>query len=302
MWFKQVQLLQLTTPIQSSAPTLIERIEQLAFQPCLPTMPSNAGWVSPIDEDDAPLAIGVNGCIMLCLQIEEKILPASVVTQAMKDKVKQIEAAEARKVRGKEKMNMKEDITHALLPRAFSKYTRIFGYLDTRNGWLVLNTISPAKTELFVTMLKKSLGECIEAFELIKPSSIITHWLKSKEYPQTISIQKSCVLQDPEQQSRVIRCKEQDLFAGSIQSLVKDGCEAIQIALCWYDRLDFVIADDFSLRSIRLADDDLVDMQDDIETKQQKFAADFVMMTEMFTGLFNDLLNIFTRANEAAAA
>jgi len=302
MWFKQVQLLRLKVQVQSSAPALVERLEPLAFQPCLPSMPSNSGWVSPIDEDDAPLAIGVNGCIMICLQIEEKILPASVVTQAMKDKVKQIETAEARKVRSKEKMNLKEDITHTLMPRAFSKFTRIYAYLDTRNSWLVLSAISPAKTELFVTMLKKSLGECVESFEVIKPSSIITQWLKNKDYPQIFSIEKSCVLQDPEQQNRVIRCQEQDLFAGSIQSLVKEGCEAIQIALCWYDRLDFVIADDFTFRSIRLADDDLADLQDDIETKQQKFAADFVMMTEMFTGLFNDLLNIFTKRKEAVAA
>jgi len=302
MWFKQVQLLKLTVPVESSAPALAELLESLAFTPCLPMMPSSSGWVPPIDEEGAPLALGVNGCIMICLQLEEKILPASVVNHAMKERVKQIEASESRKVRSKEKMNLKEDITHTLLTRAFSKYTRLYAYLDTRNGWLVINTVSPGKTELFVNMLKKSLGECVEAFDVVKPSAIITHWLKNKNYPQTISIEKSCVLRDPEKQNRVIRCQEQDLFDGSIQSLVKDGCEAIQMALCWYDRLNFVLADDFTLRSVRLADDDLIDTQDDLETKQQKFAADLVMMTELFTGLFNDLLGIFVKQNEAAAA
>jgi recombination associated protein RdgC len=292
MWFKQIQLFQLTSPVQSSANSLAERLEPLAYKPCLPTMPTSMGWVSPI-EDDEVLARGINGCIMICLQIEEKILPASVVGQTLKDKIKEIEVNEARKVRKNEKLNFKDEIIHTLLPRAFSKYTRIPAYIDTRNGWLVLNTTSPAKTELFISLLKKSLGDIIEPFEVIKPAAILTQWLKSQAYPKEFSIEKSCVLQDPNQQNRVIRCQEQDLFAGSIQSLVKDGCEAIQVALCWQDRINFVLSDNFMLRSVRLADEDITELKEDVETKQQRFDADFVLMSEMFTGMILDVLNVF---------
>lgn len=291
--FKQIQLFQLTSPIQSSSTALAERLESLAFNPCLPSMPSSAGWVSPIDEEEAPLARGINGCIMICLQIEEKILPASVVGQTLKEKIKHIEIAEARKVRQKEKLNFKDEIIHTLLPRAFTKLTRIYAYIDTRNQWLILHTTSPVKTELFISMFKKSLGNGIDSFAVTKPSAIITHWLKTQDYPAFFAIEKACVLQDPDQQNRVIRCQQQDLFAASIQSLVKDGCEAIQIALCWHDRLNFVLANDFSLRSIRLAENDIAEINDDMETAQQKFDADFIMMTEMFSGLVKDLLSVF---------
>lgn len=295
MWFKQIQLFELTSPIQSSPSALAQRLEPLAFNPCLPSMPSSMGWVSPIEEEGAPLARGLNGCIMICLQIEEKILPASVVTQTLKDKIKQIELNEARKVRQKEKLSFKDEVVHTLLPRAFTKFTRIYAYIDTRNGWLILNNVSPAKTELFLSMFKKSLGDGITTYETIKPSAILTQWLKNQDYPSTFSIEKSCVLQDPNQQNRMIRCQQQDLFVESIQSLVKEGCEAIQMALCWHDRLNFVMGDDFCLRSIRLAEQDIAEIQDEMETKQQKFDADFIMMTEMFAGLINDLLSIFVR-------
>jgi len=295
MWFKQIQLFQLTDPIQFSAPVLAKKLEALAFHPCTPSMPSSMGWITPVDVDEAPLTRGVNGCIMICLQIEEKILPASVVTQVLKEKIQQIELTEARKVKQKEKLSFKDEVIDTLLPRAFSKFMRIYAYIDTRNNWLVLNLTSPAKTESFLSMLKKSLGDGIRSFEIVKPSSISTQWLKSKDYPQAFSIEKSCVLQDPDQQNRVIRCQQQDLFASSIQSLVKDGCEAIQIALCWHDKINFVMADDFSLRSIRLADDDIVEIQDEMETKQQKFDADFILMAETFAGLINDLLSVFAK-------
>ena len=165
MWFKQAQLFRLLTPIHSSANHFAKRLEPLVFTDCLPTMPSSFGWVSPIDEDEAPLALAVNGCIMFCLQIEEKILPAAVVTQNIKEKIKEIENAEARKVRAKEKLNIKDEMVHTLLPRAFSKLSQIYAYVDTRNQWLVVNTTTPIKVELFISLFKKSFGECVEAFD-----------------------------------------------------------------------------------------------------------------------------------------
>jgi recombination associated protein RdgC len=302
MWFKQIQLFQLTDSITSSPAALAEKLEPLAFNPCLPSMPSSMGWVSPIEEENAPTTRGLNGCIMICLQIEEKILPASVIALSLKEKMKKIEQAEGRKVRRKEKLTLKDEVTDTLLPRAFSKFTRLYAYVDTRHQWLIINSISPAKTELFLSMFKKSLGDGVEAIEVIKPAAILTQWLKDKDYPKEFAIEKSCVLQDPEQQNRVIRCQQQDLFSDSIQSLVKDGCAAIQMALCWHDKLNFVLADDFSLRSIRLTDDDIAEIQDEMETKQQKFDADFIMMTEMIAGLVNDLLAVFTKENQDAPA
>jgi recombination associated protein RdgC len=288
-----VQLFQLTTPITSSVDKLIERLEPLAYRPCLPTLPSSAGWVSPLEEEGAPLVRQLNGCSLICLQIEEKILPASVIGQALKEKVKKLEVAEERKVRQKEKLSYKDEIIHTLLPRAFSKFTRLYAYFDTKQNWLLLNTTSPGKTELFMTMFKKSFGDVVASFDLVKPSSILTQWLKDKDYPKEFSIEKSGVLQDPNQQNRVIRCQQQDLFATSIQSLVKEGCEVMQLGLCWQDRLNFVLADDFSLRSIRRTEDDLAEMEEVAETKAQKWDAYFFMMTEMYAGLINDLLVVF---------
>jgi recombination associated protein RdgC len=293
MWFKQLQVFSVTSPTPTSAEILAARLAPLAFHPCLPTMPSSMGWVQPIDEEDAPLAVGVNGCLMMCLQIEEKILPASVINEHVKEKVKQVESKEARKVRHKEKLSLKEELIFTLLPRAFSKFTKVYGYIDTRNQWLLVNTVNPKRVEAFLTMIKKSLGDGFDSFDLIKPAHLMTAWLKTKDYPAIFAIEKSCVLRDPNQQNRVIRCQQQDLFVESIQSIVKDGCEVIQLALTWHDRISFVLAEDFTLRSIGLTEEDMVELTDELETKQQRFTADFVMMIEMFTNFITDLLGCF---------
>lgn len=302
MWFKQIQIFQLSSSFHHQASDIHHRLEPFAFQSCLPSMPSSMGWVSPIDEEDAPLTRGLNGCFMIALQLEDKILPASVVNQALQDKIKQIEVNEARKVRQKEKLGFKDEIVHTLLTRAFTKFTTLYAFIDVRNHWLVLNSISPAKTELFISMFQKAFGECIEDSELIKPSALLTNWLKTQEYPKEFSIGKACVLQDPEQQNRIVRCQQQDLFTAGVQSIFKEGFDVIQMELCWHDRIRFVLADDFSLRGVTLAEEDVIEMKETYESKQEKFDADLILMSESLSGMFKDLFSLFQRTNAARLA
>lgn len=300
MWFKQIQLFHLSTNFKIQASDINNRLEPFAFQPCLPSMPSSMGWISPIDEEDAPLTRGMNGCYMITLQIEDKILPATVVSQALKEKVKQIELNEARRVRQKEKMTYKDELVHTLLTQAFTKLSTLHAYIDTRNKWLVLNTISASKTDLFISMFQKAFGECVDRLDIIKPSALLTHWMKKKEYPEVLEIGKSCVLQDPEQQNRIVKCQQQDLFASGIQSLLHEGFDVTQLELCWQDRINFTLADDFSLRGVHLAGDDVKDMTDSFETKQEKFDSDLIIMIESMSGVFGDLLEIFQRNPDAS--
>jgi recombination associated protein RdgC len=255
MWFKQIQFFQLTDSLKDTD-AFAEKLEALTFTPCLPSLPASSGWVAPLgEEEDAPLVRTLNSCHMLCLQQEEKILPATVIRQTLDEKIKQLESLQDRKIRQKEKLALKDEITHTLLPRAFSKRSKLYAYIDTKNHWLILNTTHTAKTEQFLTLFKRAVTENIYPFELKKLAPILTHWLQHKSYPNSFSIEKSCVLQDSKQQNRVIRCQQQDLFAGSIQALIKDGCEAKQLALCWHDQLKFTLTDDFTLRSIQMVDE-----------------------------------------------
>ncbi len=299
MWFKQVQLFQLTDSLRLTVDQLIERLEPLAFTSCLPSMPSSIGWVSPVDEDGAPLVRAVNGCMMLCMQIEEKILPAAVIRQELMDKVKQIESDEGRKVYQKQKLSLKDEITMTLLPRAFSKFTRFYAYIDTKNQWLVIGSTSEKKTEQFLSLFKKCVTESVHAFELKKLSPAITYWLKNQNYPNTFSIEKACMLQDPEQQNRVVRCQHQDLFTSGIQSFIKEGYEVKQLAMCWQDHIRFVLVDNFTLQSIRF-DDQVIAQASEMEpeTRQQQFDADFLIMTETLSALLKDLLQLFIQSSE----
>lgn len=305
MWFKQIQLFQLNGSIDLSSNSLMEKLEPLAFRPCLPSMEVSQGWVSPLDDNDenAPLTRSINGYIMLCLQIEEKILPATVIRHELANKIKKIEQDQDRKVRQSEKLSLKDEIKMTLLPRAFSKFTKLYAYVDTKNKKIILGTANAKKAKQFITLFEKSISEKISSLDINKLSPIITQWIKNKDYPSSFSIEKSCVLQDPNQQNRIIRCQQQDLFTISIQSLINDGCEVKQLAINWQDRANFVLSDDLTLKGLKFQDEITAQAKEmEPETKEQQFDADFLIMTDTLGQILNDLLNVFIKkkSNETA--
>lgn len=301
MWFKQIQLFQLK-PTTYVIDDLTKQVNSLSFIPCFPSAPSSTGWVSPVDEDESPLVRMINGNYMLCMQVEEKILPASVIRQEVENKVKKLEALDARKVRSKEKLTLKDDVIGNLLPRAFSKLTRVYAYIDTKNHWLLLNSVSKKMTEQFIALFKKTVTEEIEPFDTEKFTTSLTPWVKFQQYPSQFGVEPACVLQDPQHANRVIRCKNQDVFAEPIQGLLHDGCDVIQLSLSWQDRINFVLTHDFTLRSITCQDDMHEQIKDmGAETKSQRFDADFYIMAESFNLLLNDLITAFSTKMTMAA-
>ncbi len=299
MWFKQLQILQFSSTIAYKPEIVTEQLAEFAFSPCLPSLPISHGFISPLGDNHEALIHALNGYMMICLRVEEKILPATVIKQELIERIAKIETDQDRKVRQKEKLRLKDDVTAMLLPKAFSKYTDIHAYIDTKNNCLLINSTNAGKLELFVSLIKRALQVDLKKLAIKKPGAVLTDWLKNGTCPKMFSIEKNCVMKDPNQQQRVIRCQQQNLFADSIQGLLHDGCAVQQLALAWHDHLDFVLTEEFTFRNIRYQDELLSEAKDNYgETKEQQFDADFAIMSETITQLLNDLLPHFEKQAE----
>lgn len=303
MLYKQIKLFKLTEAFNLTKEKIQEKLEFFTFRDCPPSHLQSLGWVPPINDENAPLLQMLNGYLTLCLQIEEKILPAIVIRQELIKKVRMIEKKEDRKVYQKEKNTIKDELIMTLLPRAFTKISQIYAYIDVKNAMLVLSTTNEKRGEQFLSLFKKSFGDIIEAFEMENLSHTLTHWLQHQSYPTEFAIEKSCVLQDQNQTNRVIRAQHQDLFASSIQTLIKDGCQVKQIALEWQDQVSFHLLNDFSFSAIKFKDEIIAATKDlELETIEQKFTADFFLLTETITKLVQALVNALSKGNVVAMA
>ncbi len=116
--FKNVIVYRIEASWSASLEQAEQGLAQHRFVPCSPSQEKSAGWTEPRGQEHGPLLESIGGQWLLEFMIESKTLPASVVRRKVDERCAQIEAATGRKPGKKEKKDLKEDITHQLLPLA----------------------------------------------------------------------------------------------------------------------------------------------------------------------------------------
>jgi recombination associated protein RdgC len=256
MWFKNLQGFQLKGPFTHTQEALEQALAADRFRPCGPLEVGVQGWHSPLGAE-GPLCFAANGCFLVCLRREDKILPASVVTDLLNERVEQIEAEEIRSVSRREKKQLKDDIYHELLPKAFTRSSLMHGYVDPVAGRLLVDAASPKKAEDLVSRLRKSLGSLPARPLAVQhaPADIMTRWLEGQERAAGFTLADQCELRDPDEAGGIVRCRRQDLGGAEIQAHLKAGKRAVLLALDWEERVGMLLTDQPSLRRLRFADE-----------------------------------------------
>ncbi|MCB1868810.1 MAG: recombination-associated protein RdgC, partial [Gammaproteobacteria bacterium] len=124
-------------------------------------------------------------CTMICMRREEKVLPAAVVNQQLDRRVRDLEESQGRKVRRREKGEIKDEILLDLLPKAFTKTVLTYAYIDSRNGWLVVDAASSKRAEELISLLRETLGSLpLRPLEVnSSPVQVMTNWLQGGSLP-----------------------------------------------------------------------------------------------------------------------
>lgn len=303
MWFKNLALLRLTEPFTLTPAEVEERLEQRRFRHCGSLEPLSVGWAAPLGKDTFPLVHTTNGYMMLCLQKEEKILPAQVINEIVAERVAEIEEAQGRQVRKKERDGIRDEVLQDLLPRAFSFSKRTYGYLDPKGGWLVVDSASAKKTEEFASVLRQVLGS-LPVTPLAtreRPGALMTQWLTEEGPPPGVTLESECELRSPEEDGGIVRCRKHDLSAPEIQNHLEAGKEVSKLAVTWNDRVSLVLDDALSIKRLRFLD--LVQEEAaDVEAGDavERFDADFAIMSLEVAEFLPKLVEIFGGENAPA--
>ncbi len=296
MWFKNLQLFRLTKPLALSPEKLHEKLEDGVFRHCGSLEMSTFGWVPPLGRTGTQLVHATNGYLMVCAAKEEKILPGSVVRAMVNEKIAAIEEQQARKVRKKEKIAIREEVLHDLLPKALTKTNCMFAYTALRDGWIVVDAASRKRAEELVSLLRKSLGslEAVPPRVNDDPVGVMTGWLADGHCGGNFVLGDESELRDPGKEGAIIRCKRQDLSADEIRRHLEAGKRVVKVALNWNERLGFVLTDDLGIKRLRF--EDIVQEQaadTGAEDDAARFDADFTVMTLELKGLISDLNKAF---------
>jgi len=282
MWFRNLLVYRLTQPVDFSADALERALGSKPARPCASQELTTYGFVAPLGKGaDAPLVHVSQGFLLIAARKEERILPGSVVRDALKEKVDEIEAEQMRKVYKKERDQLKDDIVQTLLPRAFLRRSSTFAAIAPEQGLILVDASSPKRAEDLLSTLREAIGSLPLRPVSVKiaPSATLTEWLKTRQAVADFHVLDECELRDTHEDGGLVRCKRQDLAGDEIQLHLSSGKQVTQLSLAWQDKLSFILDDKLVVKRLRF--EDLLQEQaeqDAGDDAQAQFDASFTLM------------------------
>lgn len=298
MWFKNLMIYTFTDELKFDSESLEKHLENGAFTPCNSQELSSYGWTSPMGKHGETLHHASNGFILLCAKKEERILPASVVKDFVSERVQTIEDEQGRKVRKKEREEIKEDVLMELTPKAFTRASTTYGMIMPEQGYLIVDCGSAKKADDFTGYLRKTIGSLPVKPVTVKdaPVALFTAWLDGKmDPPADIAIGEECELNASEDSGGVVRCSKQPLLdSEEIRTHLKAGKFVVKLALEWQDSLTFVLDNEMAVKKLRFGDTLMEQAAEDgSDNAAAEFDAQFTLQSLEFAKFLPRLMEIF---------
>ena len=292
MWFRNLTLFRFSKSSAKSLKSLEATLDNHRLRPCGPIELATQGFISPYGRDEEMMLHEVGHFRLLTSAREDKLLPTSVINEELRARLQKIAEKEGRPVRSKERKRLKDEVMTDLLPRAFTRLSKLNAYLDTENGWMAIDTASRKAAEGGVSLLREALGSFPAAPLAAEesPKALMTDWLARGKLPSGLALSDECELRDSAEAGAIIRCRRQDLETDEIREHLKSGKQVSQLGLVFNERLSFTLDEELAVRKLRFLDlvqNELGDV--DRESAAAELDACFALMTLELDQLFQRL-------------
>lgn len=289
MWFKNIFIYRLPADCAITAAALQEKLALKPLLPCSGLDKQSRGWVSCRGDDR--LVHAANGQILFALGVEQKLLPVTIITRFAKERVADIEAQQGYKVGRKEMKDLKEAITEELLPRAFALLRTTYAWIDTANGFLVIDAASAAKAEELLEFLNKTLDDLpVKPLHTeLSPVAAMTDWLAGEAAPAGFTIDRELELRATGESRATVRYANHALEGDEILAHIAAGKRATRLGLTWNDRISFVLTEQLQIKRLEFLDIIKEESTTLADTADELFELDFTLMTGELAKMLVDL-------------
>jgi len=298
MWFKNLLVYRLNKWDVTPA-ILEEKLSQNAIQACSAMEMQRLGWVPP-KEEGQPFVHTLGSQMLICLGVEKKLLPTTVINKFAKSRAAEIEEQQGYKPGRKQMKEIKEAITDELLPRAFALRRHTFAWINPIAGIMVVDAANLAKADELIEMLIKTIdGMSLSLIKTnISPSSAMTSWLAGDDLSSAFTVDRDCELRGTGEERATVRYVRHTLEVEEIAKHITAGKEVTRLAMTWSDKVSFVLHDNLQVK--RVVALDILKDQADGSDQEDMFDTDFAIMTGELQKLLADLIGAL--GGESASA
>lgn len=296
MFFRNLTLFRFSPAVAADLSRLDEVLPNHRLRDVGPMEIATRGFVSPFGLSAEGLTHTVSQYTMVVAGSQDKLLPSAVVNDELHKRIQKIADGEGRKVGGRERKKIKDDVLNDLLPRAFVRSSRTAAYVDVRDGWVVVNTGSRKSAEDVLSQLREALGSfpAVPLAPEESPRILMTHWVATGELPAGFALGDQIELRDPATSSGAIaRCTRQDLDTDEVREHLRNGKQVFKIGLVFDNRITFVLGDDLGLHKVKFTDVVFDEQADAPESAAAELDSSLALMAMEYERLLSKLAVVF---------
>ncbi len=290
--FKNVIVYRIDQWEQPTQAELEERLGTLRFVECGASQPESSGFVEPRGEKHGPLVESVGGQWILKLCTETKAVPGGAVKSQLEARLDKIEQDTGRRPKGKQAKEIKEEIVHELLPRAFPKRGTTPIWIDVDAKLVMIGAASAKKADKITTTLAELLAGGIR-LDLVQTqlsaATAMADWLSTKEAPAGFTVDRECELKQPDSEKALVRYARHTLDIDEVGEHIKQGKLPTSLAMTWDNRVSFVLTENLAIKKIKLLDV-VLEGQEKAGKGDNGFDADVAITTGELGKLIPDLV------------
>jgi recombination associated protein RdgC len=295
MFFRNIQLFQMTSPLTDSQQQIEEKLALRPLVPCPAASYHSSGWVPVIENGRLVESAGAHH--MAVQGIEERVLPGSVIKRAAKAKAAEWEKQRGFKPGRKLMREFTEQVTLELLPKAFVRPKSVRGWIDVAAKRIAIDSTSAARADAWICQLRDAMDGGLPEIAYLgsgkRPGAVMASWLMAPDcVPNGFVLGDSCQLAGTADKSAV-RFTHHPLNTGQVRMLIEQGFTPKNIELVWNNRVSLVVTDKLDLRKIDFLDVDEAKSAGGDQTAEEQFTADFTLMAGILSPMVSDLLKAF---------
>lgn len=185
-------------------------------------------------------------------------------------------------------------MTDELLPRAFSirRDTRV--WIDTANGWLVIDAAAQALADDVRSLLVKSIDPLPLAGVHVarSPVAAMTDWLLSGEAPGGFTVDQDAELRSSGEGGATVRYVGHALEANDMRRHIEAGKQCMRLAMTWNDRISFVLTPSLTIKRVTPLDVIKEAADPTAQNDDERFDSDFTLMTGELARMLTSLVDI----------
>lgn len=291
MWFKNLQTYTLNSDFTLAPGALESKLSESPLHECPPLALQTKGWVPPAES--VGLVENVDRHYLIAHGVEKKILPSTAVSRRTQERVLQWEKDYGRPAGKKRRAEIKDGVLTELLPQALAQTRISHLWIDAQAGRLIADTSSRSGADTLIESFMTSMEGVTVAIPAADTAidSILSRWVRTDDLPHPFALGEDCEITGIVETRPTLKYTRFPLQNRELYEHLDQGFRVTRLALIWDRKVSFTVDQNLHIKHVKMLE--IKEESDSDLTPEQRFEAEFTLMTGTCSALITDLFKAF---------